>query len=250
MKFFQYLLVLSLLTGFASVVTLGQRQPPPIQPKSPTIEQMIPPDVLRRLQLTADQARRLNTIFRKYEAESKRVQSMNLQSGQYASRLNDISRRMMQEVRGVLNDRQWKILDDFTKANERKARANMEARMDRNAQKVTITDKRSRLGLSRSVIDRMKLTNDQLKLIDVAAERTFIEFERINRQRLGPPETRTRHEAALKRGRDEVRRVLNQNQRRMYEQALKEQERQSKENWELAHRLRHQCLGSRIPDFQ
>jgi hypothetical protein len=136
---------------------------------------------------------------------------MNLQSGQYASRLNDISRRMMQEVRGVLNDRQWKNIDDFMKANERKARANMEAKMDREAQKLTIADKRSFLGLSRPVIERMKLTNNQLKLIDTTAARTFTDIDRINRLQLGGPEKRSRHEAALKIGRDEVRRGLNQN---------------------------------------
>jgi hypothetical protein len=223
-KFFQLLLVVSLLTGFASVVAFGQRQPPPIQSQSSALDRMIPPDLQKRLDLSNEQRRRLAAVAQRTESEWNRIAAQKLEPGQQRSRMEALMKRSMGEVRAILNERQRRIFDQEVKAAEARA-----ARSGKQSRLLTKAEKRVILGLNREAIERMNLSQNQLSQIDVVADRIHQEFERNNRQRLSPQELRTRTESILKRAKDEVRRILNPNQRRIYEQVLKDAEKRMSE---------------------
>lgn len=222
MRSISLVLVLSLLMGMATVSALAQRSPVQ-QPPRLLLDVVIPPDLQRQLNLTADQRRRLTAIVERNSGQlQKLAEDKKLTQQRQTEQMGAILRRMEQEINAVLTPRQREI--------RRKHQQDMINKQMQNMPKPTPEMMRGVVNMGPDMVKRLGVTQDQLRRIDPIAQRTFREFEKAMKNMTNPSGAElNRLMTLVDRATAEVRRILNPRQQRMYDESNAQRKRQIQE---------------------
>ncbi|MFN7171857.1 MAG: hypothetical protein ACK4P3_03605 [Fimbriimonadaceae bacterium] len=229
MRSISFVLVLSLLMGMAALTAIAQRSPTQ-QPARLMLDVVIPPDLQRQLNLTADQRKRLTALVERNSGQLQKLAEDKMLTQQRRSeQMGAILKKMEQDINAILTPKQREI--------RRKYQQEMVNKQMQNMPKATPEMMREIVNMGPEMVKKLAVTPDQLKKIDPIAQRTYKEFEKAMQNITNPSRADlNRMMTLIDKSSTEVRKILNPRQQKIYD----ESNAQRKKQWSEAQRRMEQ----------